>query len=157
MDSNYGDIKLTKGLVEIETLQWFVKLDWNSALETSQLFMMKMRGNPVLLVSHLVPYLKRWNLWKSTRISLLTNFFMVLKMMQFSNRLLKCLIHFTIFFGCRFFGSFRATMTWMDPWQDEEAAQKVTLYRDSASWCPYCHKANSAKRSKDQLLILDSV
>ena len=24
--------------------------------------------------------------------------------------------------------------------KDEEAAQKVTLYRDSASWCPYCHK-----------------
>ena len=102
MDSNYGDIKLTKGLVEIETLQWFVKLDWNSALETSQLFMMKMRGNPVLVVSHLVPYLKRWNIWKSTRICLLTNFFMMLKMMQFSNQLLKCLIHCTIFFWCCF-------------------------------------------------------
>ena len=27
------------------------------------------------------------------------------------------------------------------PTQDPEAAQRVTLYRDSASWCPYCHKA----------------
>ena len=70
-----------------------MKLDWNSALETIQLFMMNMRGNPVLVVSHLVPYLKSWNIWKSTRISLLTNFFMVLKMMQ-----LKCLIHLIIFF-----------------------------------------------------------
>ena len=25
--------------------------------------------------------------------------------------------------------------------QDQEAAKRVTLYRDSASWCPYCHKA----------------
>lgn len=24
--------------------------------------------------------------------------------------------------------------------KDAETAQKVTLYRDSASWCPYCHK-----------------
>lgn len=68
MDSKNGAIKLIKCLVEIETLPWFVKPDWNAGLETSQLFMMNMWGNPVLVVSHLVPYLKRWNIWKSTRI-----------------------------------------------------------------------------------------
>ena len=28
--------------------------------------------------------------------------------------------------------------------QDPESAKRVTLYRDAASWCPYCHKACGA-------------
>ena len=159
MDSKNGAIKLTKGLVEIETLQWFVKLDWNSALETSQLFMMKMRGNPVLLVSHLVPYLKRWNIWKSTRISLLTNFFMILKMMQFSNQLLKCLIHFTIFFWCCFLAHLE--LQWLG-WIHGRMRRQPKKSRSTA--IPH-HGVHIVTRPtlrrdlkfKDQLLILDSV
>lgn len=159
MDSKNGAIKLIKCLVEIETLPWFVKPDWNAGLETSQLFIMNMRGNSVLVVSHLVPYLKSWNILKSTQISLLTNFFMVLKMMQFSSQLLKCLIHFIIFFWCWFLAHLE--LQWLG-WIHGRMRRQPKKSRSTA--IPH-HGVHIVTRPtlrrdlkfKDQLLILDSV